>query len=231
MISAENSQFVAQKWFRVALVLGSVTVSVIFLSAAPHQEPRFLLPLLPLVAVICGPYIFTRKSLLFVWFAINAALFVMMGVMHQGGVIPSLHFIDESYREDLMIDDGIAKEYNYIYYHTYIPPSFLVRSTYCLQNDSKNISTRVFDLQGAPTAKLAQFIDLLNNTASARASSIASTRVRNFVVLPRTAHKLLGHLKFTLIKCFWPHLSMESPPSIFSGNLSEDLCLDLVEIL
>ncbi|PGH06466.1 hypothetical protein AJ80_08160 [Polytolypa hystricis UAMH7299] len=56
------------------------------ISTFPHQEPRFLLPCIPLLLTCLRP----PRSRLFVasWIIFNAALGVLMGTYHQGGVIP-----------------------------------------------------------------------------------------------------------------------------------------------
>ena len=56
-------------------------------SVAPHQEPRFLLPLVvPLAALFGGAVTRTRTRSL-AWVAFNLAGFVAFGVAHQGGVV------------------------------------------------------------------------------------------------------------------------------------------------
>ena len=56
-------------------------------SVAPHQEPRFLLPLVvPLAALFGGAVTRTRTRSL-AWIAFNLAGFVAFGVAHQGGVV------------------------------------------------------------------------------------------------------------------------------------------------
>ena len=55
-------------------------------SVAPHQEPRFLLPLVvPLAALFGGAVTRTRTRSL-AWIAFNLAGFIVFGVAHQGGV-------------------------------------------------------------------------------------------------------------------------------------------------
>lgn len=55
-------------------------------SVAPHQEPRFLLPLVvPLVALFGAEVTRTRTRSL-AWIAFNLAGFIVFGVAHQGGV-------------------------------------------------------------------------------------------------------------------------------------------------
>ena len=56
------------------------------LSLAPHQEPRFLLPLAPILALA-----WRRPGRLPVaWIAFNVVLAVFFGLLHQGGVLQAL---------------------------------------------------------------------------------------------------------------------------------------------
>lgn len=90
-----------------------------FLSLAPHQEPRFLLPLLvPLVLLVREDF-FRRRALLVVWIVFNAVLFGFFGVLHQSGVVQSLLWAGTMISKH---DPSVL-----IYYHTYMPPTFLLR--------------------------------------------------------------------------------------------------------
>jgi len=103
-----------------------------FLSLAPHQEPRFLLPLLlPLVLLgekailtypIAGPLI---------WVVFNTILFTLFGILHQGGVTQSLLAIGST---DIWSNQN--QPTSWIYMRTYMPPTFLSRLSRALVDDS-----------------------------------------------------------------------------------------------
>ncbi|KAL3933079.1 MAG: hypothetical protein SGBAC_010556 [Bacillariaceae sp.] len=102
-----------------------------FLSLAPHQEPRFLLPLLvPLVLLASnvGDSAIWRKSRMVpvlaatVWIVFNVILFTLFGVLHQSGVVPSLLGLGQ-----VMAHHQQNPPPAILYYHTYMPPSFLLR--------------------------------------------------------------------------------------------------------
>ncbi|KAL2368490.1 hypothetical protein RJZ57_007122 [Blastomyces gilchristii] len=57
------------------------------LSIFPHQEPRFLIPCVPLLLTCFRPP--RSRFFLAAWILFNAALGILMGVYHQGGVIPT----------------------------------------------------------------------------------------------------------------------------------------------
>ncbi|KAK3053857.1 alpha 1,2 mannosyltransferase [Extremus antarcticus] len=84
------------------------------LSCFQHQEPRFLLPAIPLfLATIKLP---TRFSRLFLtsWILFNATLGVLFGIYHQAGILPAQRFL--------------ARETNtsqISWWRTYPPPTWL----------------------------------------------------------------------------------------------------------
>ncbi|PIL28853.1 hypothetical protein GSI_08899 [Ganoderma sinense ZZ0214-1] len=97
------------------------------LSIQPHQEPRFLIPLVaPMVALVVGNGRILRAGKLFwaVWIVSNVALAVLFGVLHQGGVVPSLFRV-----HDIVHDPATglsAHDYRVVYWKTYMPPRHLL---------------------------------------------------------------------------------------------------------
>ncbi|EIW53232.1 glycosylphosphatidylinositol-alpha 1,2 mannosyltransferase [Trametes versicolor FP-101664 SS1] len=117
------------------------------LSIQPHQEPRFLTPLLvPMIAIAVNNARITqaRKSFLISWITANAALAVLFGVLHQGGVVPSLFRI-----HDIVYNDarGIhTHDFQIVYWKTYMPPRHLLAIR---QEDVDSRKISVQDLSGA----------------------------------------------------------------------------------
>ena len=122
------------------------------LSIAPHQEARFLLPLVFPICLVYGnklslgqtniPKVKTRSygitrcsgcSLTFIaWAAFNTLAIIFFGVIHEAGVIRSLMY-GQTVRPDTMI-----------YYHTLMPPRFL------LYNDnSSSMFVKIIDLKSS----------------------------------------------------------------------------------
>ncbi|KAJ2748503.1 alpha 1,2 mannosyltransferase [Coemansia pectinata] len=76
---------------------GSVVSGLALLSAAPHQEARFLLPALPGLAISTWRQVhLAPRSFWYAWIIFNAALFVVFGAMHQAGVVPVVAYLGES---------------------------------------------------------------------------------------------------------------------------------------
>jgi len=78
------------RWKQLQVLTGVVLLGLIVLSVAPHQEPRFLLPLVVPVSVSMGTLVYTNKRVRLVWVLFNLALALFYGVVHQAGVVPSL---------------------------------------------------------------------------------------------------------------------------------------------
>ena len=122
-------------WLAVALV-----VPLLLLSVAPHQEPRFLLPLLLPLHLAAGRDLFGRTKrkanllLLLVWLAFNAGVGLFFGLLHQGGVVPLLLDLADHpasttsrcrWQQQPNVDVDVASA-TLVFYQTYMPPRFLL---------------------------------------------------------------------------------------------------------
>ncbi|KAF3901855.1 hypothetical protein AA313_de0209264 [Arthrobotrys entomopaga] len=87
------------------------------LSLIPHQESRFLIPIVPLLlsSVSLPKEATWRKRWMVVWTVFNLIFGVLMGVYHQGGVVPAQLYL--SGRNDV----GTV-----VWWKTYKPPTWLL---------------------------------------------------------------------------------------------------------
>jgi GPI mannosyltransferase 4 len=71
--------------------LTSALTGTLILSLIPHQEPRFLIPCIPLLLTCIRFPSLPRHRLYFwiSWVAFNSIFGTLMGIYHQGGVIPA----------------------------------------------------------------------------------------------------------------------------------------------
>ncbi|KAI0672169.1 Alg9-like mannosyltransferase family-domain-containing protein [Trametes maxima] len=117
------------------------------LSIQPHQEPRFLTPLLvPMVAMAANNarILQWRKPFLMFWVVANAILATLFGMLHQGGVVPSLFRV-----HDIVYDDAAglhSHDIRIIYWKTYMPPPHLLALR---QQDVDSEKVTLRDLSGA----------------------------------------------------------------------------------
>lgn len=116
----------------------SIVCGLALLSMAPHQEPRFLLPVITPLVLLHSRSIAESRIMLILWIAHNSIMFLFFGFFHQAGIIPSLLSLNTSPTSKL------------IFYHTYMPPSFLLRD---------ELKSNIIDLKGSG-------IDILEQTLS-----------------------------------------------------------------
>lgn len=131
----------------------SIISALVSLSIMPHQELRFLIPILPLLLMNFNfsKIRFVSSSILLkLWFIFNAIMLVFLGVLHQGGIIPVLADLHSS---KLDVD---------IWWKTYSPPTWmymnneLTVSTTTIRNETEYIDDidftvikdHVIDLKG-----------------------------------------------------------------------------------
>lgn len=100
----------------------SAVSGLIFLSVIPHQELRFLIPIVPL---LCSCFdIASVSSTLFskilpLWYIFNVIMAVLMGIYHQGGVVTAMDYIYQNPQNNTA----------YIWWRTYTPPSWMLADT------------------------------------------------------------------------------------------------------
>ncbi|EDO42512.1 predicted protein, partial [Nematostella vectensis] len=109
------------KFILVTLLL-SALVPVSLLSVIPHQEPRFILPVLLPLAILFSHLIFGKKAYWIAtasWIIWNILGAVVFGVLHQGGVTQCLVYL----QQQMHAKDGT---YHIIFSNTYMPPRHLL---------------------------------------------------------------------------------------------------------
>ncbi|PSK46293.1 hypothetical protein B9Z65_5261 [Elsinoe australis] len=125
---------------RLSSTFYSALSAVIILSCFKHQEARFLIPAVPLLlASIRIPQKYTR-SFFVVWLIFNALLGTLMGVFHQGGVVPAQLWIG---------NESTASQT--FWWKTLSPPVYL------LGRKGQHITTH--DLMGRPVANMTTFLN------------------------------------------------------------------------
>ncbi|KAI1611931.1 alpha 1,2-mannosyltransferase Smp3 [Exophiala viscosa] len=136
--------------------LASATTGTLFLSLIPHQEPRFLLPAVPLfLTCLRVPTTKIWNSIFWAsWIIFNVALAVLMGIYHQGGVIPTQLAIPSLITNSITNTHSKAHNIEVFWWKTYPPPNFLLGTdpVHPATNHSLNIST--VPLMGYPQSEL-----------------------------------------------------------------------------
>jgi GPI mannosyltransferase 4 len=203
-----------------AAVAAACAVSgLAILSLVPHQEPRFLVPLLLPLLVAAAPRLRVRGSAWVLWILGNAVVGLGYGVLHQGGVLPSLLYVDTALRTPSASSSpwrpceplGAVCPLHIIYAHTYMPPHYLLlrNHTTLAPATRPDLAVHVHDVSGDGGAAVAAELD------SACAKAADPTLLRAVVVAP--AHRLADPPAFLRaprgvgppLATFGPHLSME----------------------
>ncbi|XP_031564651.1 GPI mannosyltransferase 4-like [Actinia tenebrosa] len=202
-----------QKIMTLKVMMLSVVVPVTLLSIIPHQEPRFLTPILLPLAILFGHLISGTKHLSFVktsWLMWNILGCIVFGILHQGGMYSSLGYL-QKHLAALDTNSSELTSVHLVFSNTYMPPRYLLAwprcvpgSKYC-QSFDKHLY--VHDLGGKSNDELVKWLDQL---VESEKKKMGKYTFEVFVICPSTLH--FHHPLFPKEAQFFPHLSMENPP-------------------
>ncbi|KAI0708537.1 Alg9-like mannosyltransferase family-domain-containing protein [Earliella scabrosa] len=191
------------------------------LSIQPHQEPRFLIPLVtPMVALVVNHGRILRAGKLFwaSWILSNVVLALLFGVLHQGGVLPSIFRV-----HDIVFDPvtGIAtQDIRVVYWKTYMPPRHLLAVA---EDDVTSEAVTIADLAGS------------SPDGVVRALRIPPPTTRNLAVLlvaPIHAMGSLGTTQACLTERnrVFPHLDLDHIGEAVEVGWRDGLSLGIFEV-
>ncbi|XP_014364896.2 GPI mannosyltransferase 4 [Papilio machaon] len=114
------------------LMLFSLVTPVALLSLIPHQEARFIIPVLIPLIYLYGNHLHpneadtkikrrVKSTLCYIWYILNILLTIFFGYIHQGGIIP---FTNTLHRE---IKSYYGVHTHVITTHSYSIPSYLLQ--------------------------------------------------------------------------------------------------------
>lgn len=169
------SLFIRNRYFEKPIIwkaacASSIITSLALLSTSPHQEPRFLVPMLaPIVLILSGWIVKLKPShskwFWAIWILYNTALGLVFGVTHQGGVIPSLIHLKKHTHDE-------RHATRVVYWKLFTPPRHLLRLTDKQQIDFHHLA-------GSPVQRV---IDLIKDVTEP-----PRTYRRSLAVLPNYA--------------------------------------------
>ena len=186
--------FFISKYYSKTTPFLTVISGLIFLSIIPHQELRFLIPLVPLA---CCCFDFTLKWIkpwmLYIWYLFNIAMSLLMGVFHQGGVISALDYLR------LQNEDSVQ-----IWWRTYSPPSWILgsNSTETISIETTIDDNKSFNLIDCMGTDVENVEKVINNT-------LRSTKKPVYLITPIAS---FGHFNASQFKPVWNytfHLDMD----------------------
>lgn len=201
----------------------SVSSGLIFLSIIPHQELRFLLPLVPLVFCCLNfgeaeqkesstsKFLKITPIIIKLWYLFNIIMAVIMGIFHQGGVAGALDHMHSS----------LPDSYVQVWWRTYTPPTWLL-GTEDLEMVSINHSVEVnspkliIDTMGSDQENVNSLIEELQNNGKPiyLVAPIASmncefdSSMNLELQWKYLYHVDLDHLNFSSKECLTPGLGI-----------------------
>jgi phosphatidylinositol glycan class Z len=151
-------------------MLVSAVSGVALLSIFPHQEARFLLPAVPLIlSSIRLPSPRFRKAWIVTWIVFNLGMGMLMGVYHQGGIVPAQMHIAKT-------NEVVS---NAFWWKTYSPPIWLL--------NGKNENLTTIDLMGMPREEMLEKVKEVLPPCRTRASPKLD-RPATYLITPRSAN-------------------------------------------
>lgn len=156
--------------------LVSAISGVVLLSFFPHQEARFLIPAIPLILSSIRPKNFTRVWI-GSWIIFNVCMGIMMGVYHQGGIVPTqIHLAKE--------DANVTHAF---WWKTYSPPIWL------LNGKNEHLTTK--DLMGMPGPSMLEQLKTVTSCGNKFSlKSITESKELVYLVAPRSAYFLKPYI-------------------------------------
>ncbi|KAL5379363.1 hypothetical protein PMIN06_011412 [Paraphaeosphaeria minitans] len=157
---------------QVTMTLVSALSGITLLSVFPHQEARFLLPAVPLILASVSLPRVQRKFWISAWILFNAVLGVLMGVYHQGGIVPVQMHIAKT-------NETVSHAF---WWKTYSPPLWLL--------NGKNEELKTIDLMGMSGDKMLEQVGAVLPTCRTRKHPKLGDRSAVYLVAPQSAYFL-----------------------------------------
>ncbi|KAK3594890.1 hypothetical protein CHS0354_020550 [Potamilus streckersoni] len=187
-----------------------VLVPVLFFSIFPHQEPRFLIPLLPLVILNAIQYVgknsFSKFFFAF-WLSFNLVLSIFYGILHQGSIIPCITDIQEDFHNEvqsLVEENHSNASYHFMFSSTYMPPRHLFLN--------KSPFIEIIDFKGG------NYQGIKSTITRIKTKDTLPVKDRVIIlILPGTVfNKVQKEIKvdISILNTYFPHLSLEDPPDL-----------------
>ena len=193
---------------RTVMLIMSCSIPVCLLSIFPHQEPRFLIPLLPVLVAVYACEIATRRGMAAFWIVANLAGGLFYGFVHQAGVVPCLGYLQQT--------QSSAVDRYVIFWHTYTAPQHLLMLSSRTQDRDHTGTTSLTSLEGNSVEDLIHHLVLVGGSRSSRNREkpevlVAASSSEHRYLVRKTAE---AGIRLDLNLSFWPHLSVEHLPNV-----------------
>lgn len=217
----------------------SFITPVALLSFFPHQEPRFLIPIIIPLAYLQGGTVLPEPdyslieapkvhpsspkvkkssySLLKIWLFVNTVLTIFYGFIHQGGIYPATSY----FAQELKVAPP-KTQFNIVTSHIYsLPESFFMQDStnkvFSRGTTHFTVARRVF-LYEEGSKNISYILGKLNNIFTKEIDS--SKKARVYLLISGSLEDdlefniLNQDLQFQLEETFYPHVSLEAFPDM-----------------
>ena len=165
--------------------LTSALTGTLILSLIPHQEPRFLIPCVPLLLTCIrlpnsGRW---RRNFWISWTIFNALMAILMGIYHQGGIIPAQIAMPQV----VQIPD--ASDVTVFWWKTYPAPTYLIGAPSLDSQPDKRLNITTVPLMGLSAQGLKERLSASAFAANCAGKPPHSTPLSAvFLAAPLSAH-------------------------------------------
>ncbi|XP_045467167.1 GPI mannosyltransferase 4 [Harmonia axyridis] len=218
----------------------SSVLPLALLSLFPHQEPRFLIPLLLPLVYLYGTKILPEKesdviradpnsfkstkvkkistAFYATWLASNVILTIFYGYLHQGGVVSAMsHLSNVAKRYDRSINIHLFSSHNYM-----LPQFLLLQHQMILKTEdfisnmeASKKRVHIYEEGSKDLGFVTKKMQIVYN-----AQKRSFRKFKMFLLIPNSIsydmYGLIGktNLVLTKIKVFYPHVAIETLPEI-----------------
>lgn len=196
-----------------ALMLLTIIVPLVGLSYFPHQEPRFLLPLVLPVVYLHSDFIASTKPLHKMWITFNVLSLMFYGFVHQAGV----HRAVDYFNGKVAAAQTTGRPIHLVTSHVYSIPLSLVQ-----QPSSKRLYTSGTSRYRRPSMFFlhemgSSDVEIVAKHLSVISKIATNHRQAELFVLAPTATDLRRsadrhNVTLRRVRRFFPHLSTEAMP-------------------
>lgn len=201
-----------------AVMLLTTLSSVIILSFIPHQEFRFLLPLIIPLAYVFAFKIYSSNRLLSAWLSLNLITFLFYSCIHQSGPISASLDLGPKLRYHLN-DDNNQTFINVVAFQSYLVPTYHWNIPRSDQRFYIDVQDSVDDFQVSLEKKLSPVMDRMVNHPD--------SKHRLYIFVPQLfMEQLISYLQSTMSDNELKWTTLGTYTSHFSGeNFHESINL------
>ncbi|KPM11570.1 GPI mannosyltransferase-like protein [Sarcoptes scabiei] len=179
--SSNNANDDSSSFLIIVLHL-TILFSLLGFSLIPHQEPRFLMPLVVAVIVVSGPRLIRivqsnhTKFFISLWFLTQLPLTIFYGFLHQSGVTQSLLYLRANHHKELY---DSKQNITILFNQMYLPPQHLL-----LLSHSSNVIIKDYSIE--------PFLSSITSTLNESFEKLRrAERIKLFIILPSYFDQLL----------------------------------------